>query len=101
MNLLTKYLPNYNGYLQSIEYKKEKGILTIIFCSNPEEFKPILKLLFKEVANFSSVQIDEHENNYTELAIGFDLNSDVYLLHTDIREITFNANSVEVVEIIT
>ena len=72
-----------------------------MFYDKPEDFNPVLKLIFEGVTNFSSVQIDEREENCIDLAIGFDLKSEWYCLHTNVREVLFKSNNVESIAINT
>jgi hypothetical protein len=94
MNLLDKYIPTYSGHVQSIGHDEKKGTIEIVFFDRPEEFNPMLKLVFEGVFNLSEEQLDEPAENYIELVIGLDLWQGRYCLHTDLREINFNASKV-------
>lgn len=93
MNLLEYYIPDYSGHIESLEHSAPDGTLEIIFFDRPEEFNPVLKLVFEGVSELSQVQIDPDEN-CIELVIGLDSASGGYCLHTDQREINFKASKV-------
>jgi len=75
MNLLTKYISDYSGHLE--------------------------KIMFSGITNYRSEMLDDEVPNCIELAIGFDLMQLGYCLHTDVREIIFNAEKVDKVELST
>jgi hypothetical protein len=101
MNLLTKYIPDYSGHLEKIEYDEQAHVLRVVFYDRPEEFNPVVELVFSGVTDYSCELLDEEAPNCIELAIGFDLMQLGYCLHTDVREIVFNAEKVDKIELNT
>jgi len=101
MNLLMEYIPNYSGHLKTVEYDESKHQISIVFYDKPEEFNPVVKLIFSGVSDYSCVFLDEYDPNCIELAIGFDLMTLGYCLHTDYREIIFKASKVQKIDINT
>jgi hypothetical protein len=99
MNLLQKYIPKYSGHVQGIVYDEKNETIEIVFFDHTEEFNPILKLIFEGVSNLSEEQLNEREENCIELVIGLDLTQSGYCLHTDLRELNFNASKVVSVEL--
>jgi hypothetical protein len=73
---------------------KKNETIEIVFFNHPEEFNPMLKLIFEGVTNLREEQFDEREENCLELVIGLDLSQSGYCLHTDLRELNFNASKV-------
>ena len=94
MNLLEQYIPDYSGHIESLNHSATDGTLEIVFCDRPEEFNPVLKLVFEGVSELSQVQIDPPEENCIELIIALDSVHGGYCLHTDQREINFKASKV-------
>jgi hypothetical protein len=101
MNLLTKYIPDYSGHLENLVYDEQAQVLSVVFYDRPEEFKPVVKLVFSGVTNYSCEMLDEEDSNCIELAIGFDLTQLGYCLHTDVREVIFKAEKVDKFELST
>ena len=101
MNLLSKYIPDYSGHLEKLEYDDLNQVFTVVFYDRPEEFNPVVKLVFYGVTDYKCEMLDEEDPNCIELAIGFDLMQLGYCLHTDIREVIFNAEKVSKIEINT
>ena len=101
MNLLQRYLPNFSGHIKSFIHDDLKNTFEIIFYDRPEDFNPVIKLVFSSVVDYKCEQHGNLENDFIDLAIGFDLNQNGYLLWTDIWEITFKASEVQKYDINT
>ncbi|WP_299775879.1 hypothetical protein [uncultured Pseudoteredinibacter sp.] len=95
MNLLEEYIPDYSGHIAKLKYSVEKETLEIVFFDRPEEFNIVLKLVFYGVKELREAEFERPEDNCIELAIGLDSVIGGYCLHTDQREIHFQANRVE------
>ena len=93
MNLLNKYIPDYSGHIQHYKYCSKRQTIEIVFFDRPEDFQPVLKLVFNNVIELSYEQLEPAEDDYIELVIGLDVTNEVYCLHTDIREVTFSATN--------
>lgn len=100
MNLLDEYIPEYSGHVESIEFDAEAETLEIVFFDRPEEFTPVIKLLFQGVTEFHE-EIEDLDEDCIELVVGLDLWHDGYCLRTDQREINFKASKVVSIEINT
>jgi hypothetical protein len=94
MNLLNQYIPTYSGHVQSITRDERERKIEIVFFDYPEEFNPVLKLIFENVSDVSETQFEEKDENDIELIIGLDLWNGRYCLHTGLREINFKSTKV-------
>lgn len=72
MNLLSKYIPNYSGHVESIEFCRDSKSLEIVFYDRPEKFNKVVLLTFSGVSELT-VETYDLDENCIELVIGLDL----------------------------
>ena len=100
MNLLERFLPDLSGHIYSLDYFSAHETLEVVFSDGPEDFVPTRKLTFSGVKDWREDLIDV-DANCIELAIGLDSVGEEYCLHTEQREITFVASTVEAESVYT
>ncbi len=91
VNLLDKYIPNYSGHTKYIKHDRARRRIEIVFADCPETESPAVKLAFEGVSEQSEEKFEKPQSHHLELVIGLDYQSGVYCLHTDVREIVFEA----------
>ena len=98
MNLLSNFIPEYSGHVKSIDYCRLNNTLEVMFFDNPENLIPSSLLRFIGVSELRLENYDL-DDNCIELVIGIDPFLGGYCLHTDKREFTFKAKSIELHDI--
>ena len=89
MDLMNKYLTGSSAHIESLVYDEEERTLVVTFFDRPESWKPVVRITFGEIDQYGCFVLDEDEDGFIDMAIGFDQNDDSYCLHTCLVEITF------------
>ncbi|MFT5133555.1 MAG: hypothetical protein ACI9SC_002028 [Gammaproteobacteria bacterium] len=59
---------------------------------DPDKIKPVLKLIFDDIENYRCEEFEEYDPDHIDSVIGFELTKNGYVLHTDTKEIIFEAS---------
>ena len=86
---MNEYLTGYSGHIESMVYDEANRTMVITFFDQPESWKPVVRIVFSDIDQYDCEILDEEEDKFTDMAIGFDQENDSYCLHTDLYEINF------------
>jgi len=89
MDLMNEYLMGFSGHIESLVYDEAKRTLAVTFFDQPESWKPVVRITFSDIDQYDRVILGEEEDDFTDMAIGFDQYDDSYCLHTNLVEINF------------
>ncbi len=84
-DLMNKYLKGCSPYISSLIYDIDSRQLLLECVNNPDECKPLKKIIFREIESYSEETMDdEYDDNCIDGVIGMSwIGKNKFCIHTD------------------